>query len=112
MRLHFLLDEMPHVLHGVEGGVSALVDVEPRRVLLLAILFDSLRQIELHRVSAFFDFDGTAVQHPSVETEGLIDTVPIGELLNVEILTIVTYLDTSSFSTRDTGPTLPKNLLR
>ena len=110
--LDLLQNELPHVLHRVEGGVGALVDVEPRRELLLTVLFDSLDQVVLERLSAFFDFDGAAVEHPSVEPEGLLDTVPIGELLNVEIHTIVTYLDTSSFSTRATGPTLPKNLLR
>ena len=61
VRLHFLEDELPHILHCVEGGVSALVDIEPRRVRLLTILFDSLAEVIINWVSTFFDFDRTTI---------------------------------------------------
>jgi len=112
MWLDLLKNELPHVFHCIQTRVGALVDVESRRVYLLTVLFYSLVDIVFERISTFFDLDGTTVQHPPIESECLIHTVPIGKLLNVEIFTIVTYLDTSSFYTLETGPTLPKNLLR
>jgi hypothetical protein len=111
VRLYLLLDQLPHVFEGYQGGQGVLRNEKPRRAFFRPGSFMMLPLL-LFEFTAFSDFYWSRIKHPTAESECSVHARLVDELLNVEDLTMVTYLEISSFSTLATGPTLPKNRVK